>query len=264
MNEALKSTIPPTFDNNHVFKSGQGNITRLGKLVQRNESSIDRKPDLLYHNSGPRSIIADTRENFNSSTKFPKEFFRRSGTDIFNEEAARRREYGELVAKKSEALAVNRSVRLQQIDRRNGYDVITGEKTSNVPYRRAEGIKYMGDGLGPEAPLRGHHMLRDSRNRFFTPQYNGPAHEYRQAVLKSEGLIKSKFSRVLYHGKPELVSYGIEDQFSKSNYMQLSASAQHGLVETTAVGKYTPRKQQGNPSGNPDLTKAWGKGVLIH
>jgi hypothetical protein len=89
--------------------------------------------------------------------------------------------------------------------------------------------------------------LRDSSDRFYIPHYryalskifgtiiyvgqvideksvssafvsSGPAHDYRQKVMYTEGLLKPKLSAVIGVGKPEMSSFGVEDQFSHSNY----------------------------------------------
>jgi hypothetical protein len=135
-----------------------------------------------------------------------------------------------------------------------------------------------GDGLGAEAPNRGHIMLRDSANRFFTPHYSGPNHEYRQQILTSDGVKTPQFTSILQLGKKDLPSYGVEDQFSKSQYTSKPLNATLGLCESRVPGKYTPRKQftrtdQGgvaaclgtyNPSGDPAVTAKWGKGVDLN
>jgi hypothetical protein len=71
---------------------------------------------------------------------------------------------------------------------------------------------------------------------------------------------------VLEPGKADLPSYGIEDNFGKSMYpggSKLAPDDRVGLYEMREPGKFTPRKQPNNPSGNPEIVKNWGSGMDI-
>ena len=50
-----------------------------------------------------------------------------------------------------------------------------------------------------------------------------------QDVLAREGLLTEKRSAVLDLSKGELPSYGVEDQFAKSDYLPMSAVARYPL-----------------------------------
>lgn len=115
----------------------------------------------------------------------------------------------------------------------------------------------MGDGLGPEAPNRGKSVLRESAGRFFTPLGSGHNFEHRQNVLYKEGLSTDKYCGVLEPHKKDLRSYGVEDQFSKSEYTTNSAVTRTGLYESRVPGKYTPRKIENHPAGNPTVVEKW-------
>ena len=133
-------------------------------------------------------------------------------------------------------------------------------------------------------------MLRDSSSRFFAPQYSGNTHEFRQNVLVTEGILEPKYTSVLQLGKKDIMSYGVEEQFSKSEYTSKSSLARTGLFESRQPGAFTPRKQFAasggsggvaaclqtnthtnthsapasvayNPSGDPRVLSKWGKGV---
>jgi len=52
----------------------------------------------------------------------------------------------------------------------------------------------------------------------------------------------SKSSSILGVGNSDMMSYGVEDQFSKANYEPRRMCAVEGLVETTAAGRFTPEK----------------------
>ena len=49
-------------------------------------------------------------------------------------------------------------------------------------------------------------------------------------------------SSILGVGNSDLMSYGVEDQFSKSQYEPNRPCLSEGLIETTAAGRFTPEK----------------------
>ncbi len=57
--------------------------------------------------------------------------------------------------------------------------------------------------------------------------------------------------------KRDLPSYGMEDQFSKNEYMQHSSSTRQGLHETRLPGHFTPRKIDGHPAANETIVSKW-------
>lgn len=264
-------------DHKDTLISSNGNAIKIGKLVKKSNlpdaaaGNKDSNKFFLYHNEGPKNPSSDF--SFTSppiadhglcATRFHKGFHRKDIKNIVNEPADAHRAYLATKAEKGDTLSVVRHDRLKSIELRNGYDPITGvSKVENPPKQKIESIRYCGDGLGPEASLRGHNMLRGSANRFFTPQYSGPAHEYRQKVLVNEGMIGPKTTGIIKIGTAEYPSYGAEDQFSKSQYTNLSSKTSTGLVESTRPGRHTPRKQTSNPSGDMGTTKSWGKGIPL-
>ena len=92
----------------------------------------------------------------------------------------------------------------------------------------------------------------------------GPSHHYRQDNLNREGLVKPKLTSVIDYYRGEIPSNGIEDQFSKSIYYKKSEIANQGLIEKKKIGKYSPRLQPCNPSGDNYITKSWGKGIDLN
>eukprot|EP01034_Spumella_vulgaris_P021273 gene21273-27296_t len=158
----------------------------------------------------------------------------------------------------------SRSRTLIDVDTRTGYDLITGAIKGKGPTHKVEGIRSGGDGLGPEAQLRGKITLRDSSGRFFMPQPSGSTANYRQDVLYKDGLLHGKHSSVIQLGKKDLPSNGIEDQFSKSQYQRNNIVTSTGLVESRAPGRFTPRQIPGNPSGNMAIVDKWTTGVDIN
>jgi len=61
-------------------------------------------------------------------------------------------------------------------------------------------------------------------------------------MMVTEGLKESKSSSILGVGNKDMMSYGVEDQFSKAMYEPNRMCATEGLVETTAAGRFTPEK----------------------
>lgn len=220
----------------------------------------DTKPDAHQH--------VDTFKDLNKGglqqTRFHKGFQRKKETDISNVVRDQRLEHAKHVGQRAEQHQLGRTEFLKTIDNYNGYNIITGgarQGPGGLAKVRAEGIRPVGDGLGPEAPKRANILLRDSPNRFFTPQYSGPNHDHRQHVLVNDGCFDKRHSSIIIHGRKDLPSAGIEDQFSKSEYTKNSHITSHGLAEKREPAKYTPRKQMGHPSGDPSTVANWGKGI---
>lgn len=115
---------------------------------------------------------------------------------------------------------------------------------------------------------------------------SGAHHEKRQDKLVREGISKAKMQGIISVGKSEAPSFGIEDQFSKSEYLKTniqgevlysklrsrwcgckylsSLSGLSGLVEARKAGEFTPRKRPvNNPSANPSIRSKWTTGVVL-
>ncbi len=175
-----------------------------------------------------------------------------------------REQFASTKAVRSAQANQSRSQLLVAVDTRTGYDLITGQLRGSGPLHRPEGIRSVGNGLGPEAQLRGKNTLRESGGRFFLPHSSGPTADYRQDVLYKEGLKQEKFSSAIQLGKKDMPSYGVEDQFSKNQYMKTSSAAQTGLYESRLPGKFTPRQIPGNPSGHGGIVEKWTSAVDIN
>jgi hypothetical protein len=66
-------------------------------------------------------------------------------------------------------------------------------------------------------------------------------------------------------GKKDIPSYGVEDQFSKSDYVKTMPDAtRHGLCEKRAPGVFTPRKNPTNPSGDPAIVRQWASSIDLN
>ena len=109
---------------------------------------------------------------------------------------------------------------------------------------------------------RGKSVLRDVQP-FFLPQGSGKQHDYRQDMLYREGLNQKKYTSILQLGKKDMPSYGIEDNFSKSEYMKTNEVTKTGLYEKRMPGKYTPRKIPGHPSADDNKLKLWTREIEL-
>jgi hypothetical protein len=102
-------------------------------------------------------------------------------------------------------------------------------------------------------------------------------------VLVNNGVNTPQFTSILQIGKKDLPSFGVEDQFSKSQYTNKPLHATMGLCESRVPGKFTPRKQfesyahgggggvagclggsSYNPSGDPSVLMKWSKGIDLN
>jgi len=267
--DGLLKHLHVTERENHAVMVTGSEIVELGK---RNHSSENRLKDttFLYHGTGQFPGASKVNEQGLSQTRFHKGFNRKQASSIVNDVALIDRAHERDKSEKIERLTVDRHSRLKSIDLRNGYDPITGlQKTSDPPIKRPESLRTGIDVLGFEAPRRGQQLLRNSTvTRMFTPHPSGEAFTHRQHVLQKEGLVHPKVSGLLSNQRDmlrrrEVPSYGVEDTFSKSAYVSLSSVASTGLPESCAPGKYTPRKQPGNPSGDPVMKATWTNGIRL-
>jgi hypothetical protein len=212
--------------------------------------------DFLRHYDGPKPVAHseptyEQKKPLYSSTKRPV-------TSIDNPRALEHRLHSETKEMKKQDQAMGRSSHLLQRSQQTGYNLITGEVLGDGPKNPRHHAHYLADGMGIESQRRGLQIMRGSENRYFAPQFSGDHQSHRQKVLVSEGLNRSKQSKILAQGCRESVpSYGIEDQFSKSQYINRdkTGGGLRGLVEDSEPGKYSPRKQgPANPSGNIEVS----------
>ncbi|GMH80846.1 hypothetical protein TL16_g08719 [Triparma laevis f. inornata] len=183
------------------------------------------------------------------TSKFKKGFQRRQYSDIRQDDIRKQREF-----QKEQASALHldrRRERARQRGEYNGFNPITGTVAPNREMKKdinswlldGQPTKVqVGEGPSQELQRIGHIQLRDSKSRFFLPHYSGTNHDRRQNMMVTEGLSKSKSSSILGVGNSDLLSYGVEDQFSKSLYEPDRPCLAEGLVETTAAGRFTPDK----------------------
>jgi hypothetical protein len=251
------------------FSSINGSTIRLGRYKHHSESRNDRSSNLLSHSSSTTITTEPSFPKGLDQTKFGKGFARRNQSQILNPlvegELQRIETYQATKMRRAERTGSIRALTLEFKNSSTSYDIISGAQNRNQYFAVAnthnEGIKCFSSELGPEAFTRGKNTLRESAGRYFSPVPSGEAHDYRQQVLFNDGLLSKKRCGVLEASKKDLASYGVEDQFSKSQYTKKSAIAQIGLNETRAAGKYTPRKVPNNPSGNEVVVRSWNTNV---
>lgn len=244
------------------FISHQGNTISLGNKNRSVPTSEYQRADFLRHNDGPKP----TDHKYGTLTR-PRQMYspsKRPATAIENPRASENLQYQHTVEAKKQTLAKCRSEEMLRRSHRTGFNVITGEIVGSGPKEQRLHTRHIRDGLGPESHSRGMQVMRDSSSRYFTPHFSGEAHHKRQERLVTEGLSHPKMAGVINIGKGEAPSYGLEDQFSRSQYIQHKAPLK-GLVERRVAGAYSPRKQNANenPSANTNVRGKWTTGVHI-
>lgn len=250
------------------FNSVGGASINLGHFRNKSHSSADFKATFNMHDTvQPQTQLALPPKGL-ATTKFGPGFSRRNESQIKelfgdNDLARRTEQFQQLKASRSQVMSQARLQTLREADYRSGFNIINHQEV--VPERaalsssaRGQGIRVLpNQGLGPEAPLRGRATLRETEGRFFLPHASGKSHEYRQDVLHREGINEPKAVSILQLGKKDLPTFGIDDQFGKSEYVQHSAATRRGLYEATQPGKFTPRKVDGHPGGDPRVVQSW-------
>jgi len=237
----------------------------LGGHKSTKSRPVDQGNALVYHKDVEQMTNGDFSGSLNT-TKFNKGFQRRMEKDCKNELKDQEQAYFAAAALKKEQM---REVRREEVARKKnerGFDILTGKLfEGHTAPKEKPSMKQLGDGLGPEASHRGFAELRESTvGRFHRPQDSGNNHDARQEVLAREGLNNPRQSALLQAGKSDFPSYGVEDNFSKSQYdANLPQESRHGLVEHRVPGKFTPRTQPGNPSGDAERRKNWAKGFEL-
>lgn len=269
-----------------IFSSFQGVSMPLGTYKNRASTKQDFKENFLKTTGISTNAQAEPIKDGLHHTKFGKGFSRRNEANIKNTLAEQERkdiiEYQQKKAGINERLNEHRRDNLKSIDNYNGYNIITNNirneafRPESNPHHQQlvkptnTGIRYIPtEGLGDESRQRGQHMLRDSNARFYTPVPSGHRQNYRQDMLYREGLASSqRYIGVLEPGKKDLISYGVEDQFSKNEYYKPKMEAppqdmSYGLYEKRLPGQFTPRQIPNHPSANSNAVNNWTTKVDI-
>lgn len=152
------------------FISHQGNNISLG-----NCKSVDNIPkfeyqrnEFLFHHEGPTPQPTNQ-----GSLAPPKSFYsvaRRSQATMTNPRAQENSAYSDVVEKRKDLTAQQRSQDMVDRSHRTGYNVITGDIYGKGPKPNRQHSRHIPDGLGPESHNRGIQQLKDSCNRYFIPQ----------------------------------------------------------------------------------------------
>ncbi|CAM9678341.1 unnamed protein product [Ectocarpus fasciculatus] len=178
-----------------------------------------------------------------STSRFHQGFQRRKQSNIRQDESRLQRE-----AFKQHLSVLHlerRRQRLGSLDKRNGFNLITGQfdatRRCTTPFHIQPRTRETGS-LSEVAERAEYLLLRDSEYKFHAPAWSGKKHDERQDLLQREGLNKPKKSTLLGIGTADLASAGANDMFSKSIYDPAKTCAVEGLVETCVPGRYTPRK----------------------
>lgn len=257
MSTDMMKFLPSDIPVKEEFTSKGGSYIPLGKFKNKTSGQATFKNSFLSHSTSTEIVQPAQFDKGLTQTRFHKGFQRRSESNIINPIADQQKLHDQAFYQKQQRTSEIRTRELRNRDNNVGYDIITHTSRRAGLKHRPEGIKPVeGHGRGPESIQRGKAILRDSANRFFTPTATGPAAQYRQDILYREGILQEKHSSALQLGKKDFKSYGVEDQFSKSQYTNNSTKAQTGLAETRQPGRFTPRKVS-NPCGDPEVVRNW-------
>ncbi len=207
---------------------------------------FDGGPPLnMTHVDGPHGFVGMMQgtEQGLEYTRFNKGFDRRNQSKIGQDQE--RKEHERLQAEKKVVTDQLRTDRLVEIKDYNGFDVISGEYDPAKIRGAHPRARHLSDRPSKELVKTGEITIRNSCYRMYTAAPTGDKHDYRQHQLVSEGQSKPKFTSVLGIGRAEEPSYGVEDQFAKSQYGG-KVHTDFGLCEVREPGRYTPRKLGGS------------------
>lgn len=259
-------------NNNRVGRedfSSKGTLSYISLGNYKNKTcnaSPGFKDSFLIHQDNNYYEKHKNNSEYNSNsglqdTKFGIGFTRKS--DIINPEKDARDSYKQISLQNGAILNNNRRNNLKKVDEKSGYNIITGALKGSGPIVKNEGKKFVSKELALETIRNGQIQLRDSMLKFYTPQSSGIKCHYRQSILLNEGLHDNRYSAILQSGKKDIPSYGIEDNFSKNQYQKNNERTSNGLYECRIPGKYTPRKDIRNPSGNQRIVDRWTTDIML-
>ena len=232
-----RSTVPP-----YATLHTKGHDVGVGVGKKR----FDGGPPLnMTHVDGPHGFVGMMQgtEQGLEYTRFNKGFDRRNQAKIGQD--VERKEHERLQAEKKVVTDQLRTDRLVEIKDYNGFDVISGQYDPSKIRGAHPRARHLSDRPSKELAKTGEITIRNSCYRMYTAAPTGDKHDYRQHQLVSEGQSKPKFTSVLGIGRAEEPSYGVEDQFAKSQYGG-KVHTDFGLCEVREPGRYTPRKLGGS------------------
>ena len=202
----------------HEFFTKNMSATPIGRSKRRPEgmehaASIGNK--LLYH-CELGSNATDRFPKGLSTTKFHRGFDRRKQDSISNIFSEKEREYAVIREARVTSLVKARAEKIYSDERSHGYNIISGVPYGNVEITSDKPRKVsLGNGLSDAAIRTAEISLRESPARYFVSPANEEIRRVREGRLLREGLLKDKKTGSLA-GKSDLPSYGVEDQFGKS------------------------------------------------
>lgn len=243
---------------------------------RRHIATDDYRSDFLFHGQHTHASITGNSTNphentileFNpkpnmEKTKFHQGFHRRHISKVENPLLDQQRQFEKLSQERKEKLADIRREEIRLRDRTNGFNVLTNE-----PYKetfkesKAKGIRMITDPISQETFNKARIILReDPLGRYHAPFGHGEAFQKRQERIMKDGVFAERYTSILQLGKKDLVSYGIEDQLSKSEYMKNNEVTRNGLYETRKLGSHW---LQSNPSANKEIVKKWASSIDLN
>lgn len=268
-NSRVREEFESREGNAHICLGNYKNHTAQPFQRSYNDTFLQhRSNNIIFHDDYSAAQTGNYTQNGGlTDTKFGKGFSRKYETSISNPIKDSINEYKKEAEKRGEMLNHGRSQNLKRIDSLTGFNIITGELKGSGPKVHHEGKKRL-DGTMSEQTLKvGFSALRESKGKFYQPQMSGEAAHIRQNKLNYEGVYRKRCTSIIQLGKEDLPSYGIEDQFSKNEYITKlpdgDPKMRFGVSEMKVPGKYTPRNQPGNPSGNKETVRVWTKSFAL-
>lgn len=195
--------------------------TPIGRSKRRPEgvNYADAAGNKLLYHCELGSFEAEGFPRGLSTTKFHRGFDRRKQENISNIFSEKEKEYAVIREARVTSLVKARAARIYSDERSHGYNIISGAPYGNVEITSDKPRKVsLGNGLSEAAIRTGEISLRESPARYFTSPANEEIRRLREERLLNEGLLKDKKTGSLA-GKSDLISYGVEDQFGKSQYL---------------------------------------------
>jgi hypothetical protein len=186
--------------------------------------------DFLYHSNVKES------DNFgkNGREKFGLGFQRKTISNCFNDD----NQIKQII--RNNDSPKNGEITRKSIVNPSSYNLINGNICDhNLEITKSKGKRCCIDnspissGDTFNSKLHAEIQMHESSNRYFIPRSVSKFGNNRRIQIVTEGIVKPKYSSILVSGSRDLPSYGIEDQFSKSNYFQKSEKASNGLWEVT-------------------------------
>ena len=194
-------------------------------------------PQFLYHDSDHKSFVKP--EQGLQYTRFKSGFQRRNESVIDIDRKMNVAKHLKEKEIRHNEHVQRRMQRLEAIDKKNGFNVISGQ--TKVPYQWKPASRYISDRVSEDLRRTGEITLRNSEHRFYRELASGNQHNRRQDVLYREGLNKPKESSIIGIGNNDNPSYGCEDNFSHSIYDRTGPLPIDGLAESRLPGRYTPK-----------------------